>query len=87
MTSYPNSSNERNFVGYGRHAAALEWPQNCRVAINFCLNYEEGGEFSVPDGFRKRREGLQNLELVNSRDGIWLPNQCLSTGAAAGYGA
>ena len=86
MTSNLSSSNDRNFIGYGRNAAALEWPQNCRVAINFCLNYEEGGEFSVPDGFPQTEGGLtesrasqfkgrdlaaESMFEYGSRSGIW----------------
>ncbi|BGP44820.1 hypothetical protein JCM10450v2_000635 [Rhodotorula kratochvilovae] len=41
---------ERDFVGYGEHPPNPQWPGNAKVAVNFVLNYEEGGERSVEDG-------------------------------------
>lgn len=40
----------RDFVGYGRQPPDPRWPNGAHVAINFVINYEEGGEYSVPDG-------------------------------------
>ena len=40
----------RDFVGYGRHPPDPKWPGGAHVAVNFVINYEEGGERSVPDG-------------------------------------
>jgi putative urate catabolism protein len=40
----------RDFVGYGEHPPQAAWPGGARVAISFVLNYEEGGERSIPDG-------------------------------------
>ncbi|MDB5775490.1 MAG: chitin deacetylase [Herbaspirillum sp.] len=40
----------RNFVGYGAHPPDPQWPGGARLAINFILNYEEGSEYSVPEG-------------------------------------
>lgn len=42
---------QRDFVGYGAHPPAAHWPHRARLALNFCINYEEGGEESVPDGY------------------------------------
>jgi peptidoglycan/xylan/chitin deacetylase (PgdA/CDA1 family) len=41
---------ERDFVGYGRRAPRVLWPGDALVAINLVLNYEEGAEYSIPDG-------------------------------------
>ena len=41
---------ERDFIGYGRNLPTAHWPGEARIAINFAVNYEEGGERSVPDG-------------------------------------
>jgi peptidoglycan/xylan/chitin deacetylase (PgdA/CDA1 family) len=41
---------ERDFVGYGRHAPRFRWPGGALVAINLVLVYEEGAEYSIPDG-------------------------------------
>lgn len=40
----------RDFVGYGKTPPDPKWPGGARVAINFIVNYEEGSEYSVPDG-------------------------------------
>lgn len=41
---------ERDFIGYGAHPPDPKWPGNARLAVNFVVNYEEGSEYSVPDG-------------------------------------
>ena len=40
----------RDFVGYGRTPPDPCWPEKARIALNFNLNYEAGGEMSVEDG-------------------------------------
>ena len=39
----------RDFLGYGRQPPDPRWPNAAHVAVNFVINYEEGGEYSVPD--------------------------------------
>lgn len=41
---------QRDFVGYGAHPPQTHWPGEARLAVNFCINFEEGSEPSVPDG-------------------------------------
>ncbi|HZN85857.1 MAG TPA: allantoinase, partial [Burkholderiales bacterium] len=43
--SYP-----RDLRGHGRHPPHARWPGNARIALQFVLNYEEGGENSVLHG-------------------------------------
>jgi putative urate catabolism protein len=43
--SYP-----RDLVGYGRHPLDPEWPDGARLAVQFVINYEEGGESNVLHG-------------------------------------
>ncbi len=45
MTDYP-----RDMKGYGREPPRADWPGGARVAVQFVLNYEEGGENSVLHG-------------------------------------
>lgn len=45
MTDYP-----RDLAGYRGRPPAPAWPGGTRLALNFALNYEEGGERSVLDG-------------------------------------
>jgi putative urate catabolism protein len=37
-------------VGYGRHTPDPQWPGGARVAVQFVINYEEGGENSILHG-------------------------------------
>jgi len=40
----------RDLIGYGRNPPAADWPGAARVALQFVLNYEEGGENCVLHG-------------------------------------
>lgn len=40
----------RDRVGYGATAPHACWPGGARIALQFGLNYEEGGENCVLDG-------------------------------------
>ena len=41
---------ERDLVGYGGSPADPKWPGGARLALNFVLNYEEGGENTPLEG-------------------------------------
>jgi len=43
-------SHPRDLVGYGGAPPHPAWPNQARLALNFVLNYEEGSEYSVPEG-------------------------------------
>jgi putative urate catabolism protein len=45
MNDYP-----RDLVGYGPNPPKADWPGGARIAVQFVLNYEEGGENSVLHG-------------------------------------
>ena len=45
MADYP-----RDLVGYGERGIDPRWPGNARIAVQFVLNYEEGGERSILHG-------------------------------------
>jgi len=45
MSDYP-----RNLVGYGEAPPAANWPDGCRIALQFVVNYEEGAENCVLHG-------------------------------------
>ena len=40
----------RDLIGYGRNPPQARWPGGARVAVQFVLNYEEGGENCVLHG-------------------------------------
>ena len=40
----------RNFIGYGNHPPQFKWEKNAKLAVQFVLNYDEGGENTVLNG-------------------------------------
>ncbi len=45
MSHYP-----RDLIGYGPNPPAANWPDKARVAVQFVINYEEGGENCILHG-------------------------------------
>ncbi|MDB5570178.1 MAG: decarboxylase [Hyphomicrobiales bacterium] len=45
MREYP-----RDLVGYGQHPPHPRWPGDARIAVQFVVNYEEGGENNILHG-------------------------------------
>src|SRR4051794_41415457 len=50
MTTADFSRYPRDLVGYGRHPPDPRWPGGARVAVQFVVNYEEGGERNTLHG-------------------------------------
>jgi allantoinase len=44
------SSDDRDFVGYGRDVPRVTWPNGARLAIVLAVNYEAGAETSILHG-------------------------------------
>ncbi|MFD6219555.1 allantoinase PuuE [Nocardia asteroides] len=77
----------RDFVGYGPNPPDPRWPGEARIAVQFVLNYEEGGENNVLDGsphsetflsemtpaeaFPNRHMSMESLYEYGSRAGLW----------------
>jgi hypothetical protein len=40
----------RDVTGYKGHPPNPHWPRNAKVALNFVINYEEGGESCILHG-------------------------------------
>jgi len=40
----------RDLIGYGRNPPHADWPGGARIAVQFVLNYEEGGENNILHG-------------------------------------
>ena len=40
----------RDVLGYGKTAVSPHWPRHAKVALNFVLHYEEGGELCLLHG-------------------------------------
>jgi putative urate catabolism protein len=77
----------RDLKGYGRNVPHAQWPGGARVAVQFVLNYEEGGENSVlhgdagseqflsemfnPASFPERHISMEGIYEYGSRAGVW----------------
>jgi putative urate catabolism protein len=58
-------STPRDLVGYGRNPPEVHWPGDARIAVQFVVNYEEGGESTIMDG-EKASESLLS-EIVGAQ--------------------
>jgi len=54
-------SNHRNFIGYGKNDYKVAWPNNAKLALQFVLNYEEGGENCVLNGDKHSETFLSEI--------------------------
>lgn len=77
----------RDLIGYGRNPPPAEWPGDARLAVQFVLNYEEGGERCVLHGdktseqflseivgaqtFEGRHLSMESIYEYGSRVGVW----------------
>jgi putative urate catabolism protein len=77
----------RDLVGHGRHPPHAQWPGGARIALQFVLNYEEGGESSVlhgdagseqflsemfnPASYPARHLSMESIYEYGSRVGVW----------------
>ncbi len=61
----------RDFIGYADQPPAVVWPDEARIAINFCINYEEGGELCIQNGDDRSEVRLSDVAVttrMGSRD-------------------
>jgi putative urate catabolism protein len=77
----------RDLVGYGRNPPQPNWPGQARIAVQFVLNYEEGGENATlhgdpgseqflsemfnPPSFAGRHLTMEGIYEYGSRVGVW----------------
>ena len=45
-----SSEYPRDLIGYGENPPDPQWPGDARLALQIVMNYEEGSEYSIPDG-------------------------------------
>ncbi|MDR6431705.1 allantoinase PuuE [Brucella pseudogrignonensis] len=62
--SYP-----RNLVGYGRNTPDPQWPGGANIAVQFVVNYEEGGESCILDGDPASENLLSEIVGAQAWDG------------------
>ncbi len=51
----------RDLIGYGRNPPHANWPNRARIAVQFVLNFEEGGENCVLHGDRASEQFLSEI--------------------------
>ena len=87
MMHTPHVHYPRDLKGYGRHPPHANWPGQARIAVQFVLNYEEGGENSVlhgdagseqflsemfnPPAYPERHLSMDGIYEYGSRVGVW----------------
>jgi chitin deacetylase len=57
----PPQDYPRDLIGYGRNPPDPRWPGRARVAVQFVVNYEEGGENSILHGDRASEAFLSDV--------------------------
>jgi allantoinase len=78
---------ERDLIGYGPNPLHPHWPNDARIAVQFVLNYEEGGERTVlngdagsetflselfnPESYPNRHLSMESIYEYGSRVGVW----------------
>lgn len=89
MSNYP-----RDLIGYGATPPHPKWPNNAKIAVQFVLNYEEGGENCVLHGdkqseiflseivgaqaFEDRHMSMESIYEYGSRAGFWRLHRLLT---------
>ena len=87
MTFDATAPYPRDLIGYGRNPPHAQWPGKARIALQFVLNYEEGGENAVlhgdagseqflsemfnPPSFNDRHLSMESIYEYGSRVGVW----------------
>jgi allantoinase len=77
----------RDLVGYGQNPPKADWPGKARIALQFVLNYEEGGESNILHGdtgsekflseiigaqsYPARHMSMESIYEYGSRAGVW----------------
>jgi len=77
----------RDLRGYGRQVPHARWPHEAKIAVQFVLNYEEGGENNVLHGdptsetflselvtaqaYENRHMTMESMYEYGSRSGVW----------------
>ncbi len=82
MSDYP-----RNMKGYGRAIPDPKWPGGALVAVQFVLNYEEGGENNILHGDAASEAFLSEIVGATAWPGTrhWNMESIYEYGARAGF--
>lgn len=71
MANSPNPMNSsaqypRDMIGYADHPPHAQWPNQAKIAVQFVLNYEEGGEKHILHGDEGSEQFLSEMSDVDS---------------------
>ena len=82
MNRYP-----RNMIGYGAQPPQAQWPGGAKVAVQFVLNYEEGGENCILHGDAASEAFLSDIAGAAPWHGMrhWNMESIYEYGARAGF--
>ncbi|MEQ6249817.1 allantoinase PuuE [Sulfitobacter sp. HNIBRBA3233] len=82
MNRYP-----RDFTGYGANPPDAKWPGGARIAVQFVVNYEEGGENSILHGDAASEAFLSEIVGAQPWPGQrhWNMESIYDYGARAGF--
>ena len=78
-----NEQYPRDMVGYGANPPQAKWPQSARLAVQFVINYEEGGENNILHGDKASEAFLS--EIVGAQP--WLGQRHMSMESIYEYGS
>jgi putative urate catabolism protein len=65
-----NEAYPRDLVGYGARPPKVRWPGNARLALQFVLNYEEGGENAILHGDKASEAFLSEIVGAQPLEGV-----------------
>lgn len=82
MNRYP-----RNMTGYGAYPPDAQWPDAAKIAVQFVINYEEGGENSILHGDAASEAFLSDIAGAAPWPGQrhWNMESIYDYGARAGF--
>lgn len=77
----------RDMVGYGCNPPNPQWPHQARVAVQFVINYEEGGETCILHGDQASEAFLSEIVGAAPLQGLRHMNMesCYEYGSRAGF--
>ncbi len=82
-----SSDYPRDMIGYGRNAPDPAWPEGARLAVQFVINYEEGGERCILHGDETSEAFLSEIVGAEPWPGARHPNMesLYEYGSRAGF--
>ncbi len=66
----PNDAYPRDLKGHGAAPPQADWPGGARIALQFVINYEEGGENCILHGDATSEAFLSEIIGAKAREGV-----------------